>query len=90
MEEVLTLLQKFLNPLTTSAATKRPILPLEKVKAIFSIIEIIFNYNSLLLEGLESRMKRWIADNKATPLCFGDIFVKMVLLNIFYTSSHYS
>lgn len=74
-----------MNPLTASAATKKPLLPLEKVKAIFSIIEVIYNYNSMLLEGIESRMKRWIADEKKTPLCLGDIFAKMVrLLRLFW------
>lgn len=45
---------------------------------IFSIVDTIYNYHQLLFETLESRIKRWLADNMAHSLAIGDIFIKMV------------
>ncbi|EGG23752.1 pleckstrin domain-containing protein [Cavenderia fasciculata] len=70
------IVKKFLNPLTSAAASKRPILTADKIKAIFSIVEIIHNFNSMLADGLQSRVKRWLADNKKDHLLIGDIFFK--------------
>jgi len=69
--------RKYLTPLTQASKTARPILSAEKIKLVFSIIEIIHNYHTILFERLESRVKRWLADQKATPLVIGDIFVLM-------------
>eukprot|EP00026_Physarum_polycephalum_P001533 Phypoly_transcript_01535.p1 GENE.Phypoly_transcript_01535~~Phypoly_transcript_01535.p1 ORF type:complete len:1058 (+),score=191.57 Phypoly_transcript_01535:98-3271(+) len=71
------LIKKYLNPLQSSAKSQRPIIPTDKIKTIFSIVEVIFNYHQLLLDTLESRFKRWIADNMALPLLIGDIFIRM-------------
>jgi len=71
------LIKKFLNPLQASAKSQRPILTIEKIKSIFSVVEVIYNYHQLLFESLESRIKRWLADHMLTPLVIGDIFVRM-------------
>jgi len=63
--------------LTSVASSKKPIISAEKIKGIFSIIEVIYNYNSILLDSLETKMKRWVLDSLTTPLIIGDIFVKM-------------
>eukprot|EP01133_Synstelium_polycarpum_P014569 gene14569-17222_t len=69
------MVKKFLNPLVSAAASKRPIIANDKIKALFSIVEIIHNYNSMLSDGLQTRVKRWLADNKTEPLIIGDIFL---------------
>jgi len=68
---------KYLNPLQTSSKSARPILPADKIRNIFSIVEVIHNYHVLLFEGLESRVKRWLADQMKHSLCIGDIFIRM-------------
>ncbi|EFA83862.1 pleckstrin domain-containing protein [Heterostelium album PN500] len=70
------IVKKFLNPLVSAAASKRPIITQDKIKAIFSIVEIIHNFNSMLSDSLQSRVKRWLADNKKDALIIGDIFIK--------------
>eukprot|EP01132_Coremiostelium_polycephalum_P002719 gene2719-3376_t len=67
--------RKFLNPLVSAAASKRPIITQDKIKQIFSVVEIIHNFNSMLADGLTSRIKRWLVDKKEI-LLIGDIFVK--------------
>jgi hypothetical protein len=69
--------QKYYQPLQHSTKTQRPIIPAEKIKVIFSIIEIIHNYHALMLETLSSRVKRWLADQKISPLIISDIFIRM-------------
>lgn len=68
---------KYLNPLQTSSKSARPILSPEKIRNLFSIVEVIYNYHHLLFEGLESRIKRWLADQMKHALCIGDIFIRM-------------
>ncbi|GAM17772.1 hypothetical protein SAMD00019534_009470, partial [Acytostelium subglobosum LB1] len=70
------IVKKFLNPLASAGASKRPIITQDKIKSIFSIVEIIHNFNSMLSDGLQSRVKRWLADNKKDVLIIGDIFIK--------------
>jgi len=67
---------KYLNPLQASAKSVRPILNLDQIKNIFSIVEILNNYHKLLFESLESRIKRWLADQMRHPLNIGDIFIR--------------
>jgi len=69
-------IRKFLSPLQASSKTMRPIISQEKIRNIFSITEVIYNYHQLLLDRLESRVKRWLADKMANPLQVGDIFIK--------------
>lgn len=68
---------KYLNPLQTSSKSARAILPVDKIRNIFSIVEVIYNYHKLLFETLESRIKRWLADQMKQSLCIGDIFIRM-------------
>jgi len=70
------MVRKFLHPLASASASKRPIITTDKVSAIFSTIENIQNHNSILADGLQSRIKRWLADNKKDYLLIGDIFQK--------------
>eukprot|EP00026_Physarum_polycephalum_P001287 Phypoly_transcript_01288.p1 GENE.Phypoly_transcript_01288~~Phypoly_transcript_01288.p1 ORF type:complete len:1072 (+),score=298.27 Phypoly_transcript_01288:159-3374(+) len=71
------IISKYLNPLQTSSKSARPILTPEKIRSIFSIVEVVYNYHHLLFEGLESRIKRWLADQMKNTLCIGDIFIRM-------------
>eukprot|EP01113_Clastostelium_recurvatum_P023217 TRINITY_DN2774_c0_g1_i3.p1 TRINITY_DN2774_c0_g1~~TRINITY_DN2774_c0_g1_i3.p1 ORF type:complete len:1390 (+),score=569.74 TRINITY_DN2774_c0_g1_i3:37-4206(+) len=70
------IIKLFLNPLQSAVNSRKPILPADRIKKIFGIVEVIYNYNSLLLEGLDSRIRRW-QENQAAPLLVGDIFIKM-------------
>ncbi|KAF2075041.1 hypothetical protein CYY_003651 [Polysphondylium violaceum] len=70
------MVRKFLHPLASASASKRPIIATDKVTSIFSTIENIQNHNSILADGLQSRIKRWLADNKKDYLLIGDIFQK--------------
>ncbi|KYQ92572.1 pleckstrin (PH) domain-containing protein [Tieghemostelium lacteum] len=71
------IVRKFLHPLSSAAASKRPIITQDKINAIFSTVDNINNHNSILCDGLTSRIKRWLADNKSHPLLIGDIFAKI-------------
>eukprot|EP01102_Stenamoeba_stenopodia_P005953 TRINITY_DN1665_c0_g6_i1.p1 TRINITY_DN1665_c0_g6~~TRINITY_DN1665_c0_g6_i1.p1 ORF type:complete len:1297 (+),score=336.71 TRINITY_DN1665_c0_g6_i1:314-4204(+) len=66
------LIWKFFKPLSNSATTRKPMINQTELKTIFSNIEVIYNYNSVLLEGLENRLKNWSATQR-----IGDIFIKM-------------
>jgi len=63
---------KFIRPLESATQTDHPILSKPLIKSIFSNIEIIFNFNSLLFEGISGRMRNWNATTK-----LGDIFVAL-------------
>ena len=62
--------QVFLGPLRMK---QPPIVSRQDLKAVFSEIEVICGYNSMLLKQLEDRMKNW----SETQL-IGDIFIKMI------------
>jgi len=65
---------KFIKPLEAASANpEKAIIPLPLIKAIFGTVEIIFNFNSILLEGVASRMKQW--DPSKTQL--GDLFLRI-------------
>lgn len=66
------MIKKYQNPLLTMAQTKHPLISAEDVKTLFSNVEIIFAYNSMLLEGLKSRMNSWSSQQK-----IGDVFLSM-------------
>jgi hypothetical protein len=53
----------------------------QDIKAIFSEIEVILNYNAMILGQIEARASNWTDDQRV-----GDIFLKTVLYteNIFY------
>lgn len=65
-------IKKFQNPLFQIARTKKPLLPTDKIRLIFSSIEIIFGCNTMLLEGLNQRMARW-----SSKQYLGDVFLYM-------------
>eukprot|EP01103_Thecamoeba_quadrilineata_P012938 TRINITY_DN3461_c0_g3_i1.p1 TRINITY_DN3461_c0_g3~~TRINITY_DN3461_c0_g3_i1.p1 ORF type:complete len:1135 (+),score=225.33 TRINITY_DN3461_c0_g3_i1:436-3405(+) len=66
-------IKKFKNPLMTVAQSNKPFISSENVRVIFSCVEIIYNYNSMLLEAINERMKCWHPSQK-----IGDIFLKMI------------
>lgn len=68
-----TVTQKFLMPLLAASQTSKPILKVPQIKTIFMNIQVILNYNNLLLGSLEDRIAAW-SDKQV----LGDIFFKMV------------
>jgi len=66
------LIWKFFKPLSNSTTTRKPMVNQTELKTIFSNIEVIYNYNSVLLEGLENRLKSWSSSQR-----IGDIFIRM-------------
>ncbi|KAN0000392.1 hypothetical protein ACTFIZ_000822 [Dictyostelium cf. discoideum] len=71
------MVRKFLHPLAQLSTSKRPLLTPDRITQIFSTIENIQNHNSIFSDGLTSRIKRWLADNKKDHLIIGDIFQKI-------------
>jgi len=65
-------IQKFLMPLYSAASQSQMVIKPEQMRSIFSNIEMIYNYNTLLLDGLENRISRW-----SNVQLIGDIFLKM-------------
>ena len=53
------LLVQFMKPLDASARNGRELISIADVRKVFSNVEMITNVNSILLEGLESRLSRW-------------------------------
>jgi hypothetical protein len=69
--------QKYRNPLLSLAQTKRPLISAEDIKILFSNVEIIYAYNSMLFDGLSNRMKAWSSQQK-----IGDIFLSLVSVTL--------
>ncbi|KAL6077678.1 SH2 domain-containing protein [Balamuthia mandrillaris] len=67
------LVVQFRQPLWEALEGDSPILSKEDIKTIFSHIEVIFAYNSDLLQKLEDRVDQWDADSSV----LGDIFLYM-------------
>jgi len=61
-----------MNPMQAAAASKKPPISHKNVKDVFSITETLYNYHSMLLEGLERRITSF---NKNTTL--GDYIYSM-------------
>jgi len=66
------LLKKYMEPLAAHANSKKPYISQNQVKMIFSITETLYNYHSMLLEGLERRITTWTPDTT-----LGDYFFSM-------------
>ncbi len=66
-------IQSFLQPLRKNASASGALITQEDLKAVFSDIEVILGYNSIILNDLEGRLKTWDQHTK-----LGDIFLKMV------------
>eukprot|EP01113_Clastostelium_recurvatum_P035747 TRINITY_DN5015_c0_g1_i2.p1 TRINITY_DN5015_c0_g1~~TRINITY_DN5015_c0_g1_i2.p1 ORF type:complete len:810 (-),score=195.49 TRINITY_DN5015_c0_g1_i2:112-2541(-) len=63
--------QNVLTPLRTAAATSSPIISENEIRFIFSTLDVILNYNQLLLSDLELRVgKGWTPHQR-----LGDIFL---------------
>ncbi|EGC31252.1 hypothetical protein DICPUDRAFT_156926 [Dictyostelium purpureum] len=77
VKNLLLIVRKFLQPLNQIATSKRPVVTAERIAQIFSTIENIQNHNAIFSDGLTSRIKRWLADNKKDHLIIGDIFQKI-------------
>jgi hypothetical protein len=48
-----------MNPMLAATNQKKPPVTEEEVKKIFSIAEVILNFHSIFLEGLEARILTW-------------------------------
>jgi len=78
--------QKFQNPMLNSSSSPKPLASEAETRTIFSSVEIIFSLNSMLLEGLNNKMRHW--SSKQT---IGDVFLYLVrfhLLNWFFVPPH--
>jgi hypothetical protein len=56
-----------------AARSPKPFISEQDVRTIFSCIEIIYSYNTMLLEGLNARMQKWTSKQK-----IADVFIMMV------------
>jgi hypothetical protein len=65
-----------LKPLEEDSASKKAMLTKEQLKRLFSDIEIIYSFNTKLLEDLQSRVQGWNTWQRKDIL--GDIFTKIV------------
>lgn len=72
MQNLGIILKKFQAPLVNSLATPKPLINEADIKVIFSSVEIIYNVNMVLIEKLNSKMRRWTS--KQT---LGDVFIYM-------------
>eukprot|EP01105_Mastigella_eilhardi_P018961 TRINITY_DN4436_c0_g1_i2.p1 TRINITY_DN4436_c0_g1~~TRINITY_DN4436_c0_g1_i2.p1 ORF type:complete len:1333 (+),score=393.10 TRINITY_DN4436_c0_g1_i2:58-4056(+) len=66
------LIRNYVKPLSTACGTSNQIVSREDVKSLFSNIEIITNFNTVLLEGLTARLSTWSENT-----LLGDIFVHL-------------
>lgn len=71
----------FLNPLREAIAKKKPIIEESQIKALFSDIEIIHQFNKNLLADLEPIVENW-----SPKQCLGKIFLKIVRIYVFFFS----
>lgn len=67
------LVKTYLRPIESACQSKKPLVPIEKVRQIFSIADVILNYHSMFLETLTKRVLNW----SATEL-IGDLMLEMV------------
>lgn len=56
------------NPLTLLSYTKKALITNEEIQTIFSVIDIIYNYNFLFLEELKERVSCWNADSQVSDI----------------------
>jgi hypothetical protein len=67
------IMRKWQNPLASMCSSSKPLATDADVRTIFSCVEIILSINSMLLEGLNNKMRKWTS--KQT---LGDVFLYMV------------
>lgn len=73
VESLTTLVKKYMNPLESNAKSKKPIVPPDKIRHLFSIADVLMNFHSIFLGELSKRVLRW----SETQL-LGDCFIEMV------------
>uniref|UniRef100_A0A6B2KZN1 DH domain-containing protein n=1 Tax=Arcella intermedia TaxID=1963864 RepID=A0A6B2KZN1_9EUKA len=66
------IIRKFQNPLLQLSRSKKPLISINDIRAIFGSAEIIHGYNSMLLDSLQSRISKW-----GNQQIVGDIFLYM-------------
>eukprot|EP01125_Pyxidicula_operculata_P020431 TRINITY_DN7544_c0_g1_i1.p1 TRINITY_DN7544_c0_g1~~TRINITY_DN7544_c0_g1_i1.p1 ORF type:complete len:1260 (+),score=306.53 TRINITY_DN7544_c0_g1_i1:575-4354(+) len=65
------IIKKFQNPLLQIAKTsKKPLLQLNQIQSIFLRVDALFNFNYLLLSGLNTKMAQW-----SSLQLIGDLFL---------------
>jgi len=69
-----TLVKRFKNPLLSVSRSGDPFITDKEVKDIFSIVEVIYGYNLMLLEALNKKMGKW-----SSRQTLGDVFLVMVI-----------
>jgi hypothetical protein len=67
------MVNKYYKPMVTSAKSKKPLISELEIEEIFSNVEEIINYHTMLLEGLERRVTKF-----DTKTCLGEFFFSMV------------
>merc|ERR1712137_913474 len=67
-----TMVNKYMNPLHGYSYARRSVLDISQVHEVFSNIEEIINYHTMLLEGLERRVSKFDAST-----CLGEFFISM-------------
>jgi len=65
------MLKKYYEPLIAHSSSKKPHILSKQVKEIFSITETLYNYHSMLLEGLERRITAWTPETLIGEYFFG-------------------
>eukprot|EP01104_Vermistella_antarctica_P021062 TRINITY_DN92_c0_g2_i1.p1 TRINITY_DN92_c0_g2~~TRINITY_DN92_c0_g2_i1.p1 ORF type:complete len:337 (-),score=117.74 TRINITY_DN92_c0_g2_i1:91-1101(-) len=64
--------KKYMEPMLAHAQSKKPLITTEQIKSVFSITETLYTYHSMLLEGLERRIRDWSEESM-----IGDYFLSM-------------
>jgi len=65
--------KKYMQPMLSASASKKPPISEEAVKSIFANVEVILTYHQMLLGGIEQRVNNWGPSSK-----IGDLFVEMI------------
>lgn len=66
------MVKKFQNPLLNMASSPKPLASEADIRTMFSSIEIIYSINSMLLEGLNAKLRKW-----SSRQTIGDVFLFM-------------
>jgi len=67
------MIKKYKNPMeAASQQQSKPCVSSEEIHAIFSIVDTLYTYHSMLLEGLDRRVRQWGPETQ-----IGDYFLQM-------------
>eukprot|EP00727_Mastigamoeba_balamuthi_P000905 m51a1_g10811 putative pleckstrin domain-containing protein (629) ;mRNA; r:23957-28159 len=72
VEMIQLLIEAFLLPLKSAANTSEPIINIDRINSIFANVPDVLQINTVLLEGLESRMTNW-----GPSQLIGDLFLQL-------------